>query len=249
MSRITSMNNQQLPALFDQKTAASYDQQTALLAGREALFSLMSLILSELPTDARILCVGAGTGTEMIVLAQAFPKWQFTAVEPAPAMLDVCRQKAEESGITPRCTFHEGYLDSLPASDPFDAATCLLVSQFLKQAEERSYFFGQIAQRLHPGSILINADLVLGMPPPVYQSLVKVWSRMRGSGQSEEDIEKTRASWNLHIATLTPSEVEAIITAGGFDTPALFFQSLFIHAWFSKRTARVPKNLGKPGNS
>jgi tRNA (cmo5U34)-methyltransferase len=65
-----------------------------------------------------------------------------------PAMLDVCRRKAEESGITSRCTFHEGYLDSLPASDLFDAATCLLVSQFLKQAKERSHFFGQIAQRL-----------------------------------------------------------------------------------------------------
>ena len=232
------MQNQQVPILFAQKAASSYDKQTALWAsGREALFSFMRLILSELPADARILCVGAGTGTEMIALAQAFPQWQFTAVEPASAMLDVCQRKADESGITSRCTFHEGYLDSLPVSEPFDAATCLLVSQFLKQAEERSHFFGQIAQRLHPGGVLINADLVLGMSPPVYQSLIEVWLRMRGSGWSEEDIEKMRAGWNLHIATLTPSEVEAIITAGGFDTPALFFQTLFIHAWFSKRTA------------
>ncbi|MCD8488196.1 MAG: hypothetical protein LRZ84_16015 [Desertifilum sp.] len=84
---------------------------------------------------------------------------------------------------------------------------------------------------------MINADLVLGLSPPVYQSLIEVWLRMRGSGWSEEDIEKMRAGWNLHIAALTPSEVEAIITAGGFDTPVLFFQTLFIHAWFSKRTA------------
>lgn len=223
--------------LFDQKVADCYDKQTALWAGREALFSFMRLILSELPADARILCVGAGTGTEIIALAQDFPQWQFTAVEPAPAMLDVCRRKAEESGIAPRCTFHEGYLDSLPASDPFDAATCLLVSQFLKQAEERSRFFGQIAQRLRPDGILIDADLVLSMSPPVYQSLIEVWLRMQGSGWSEEDIEKMRTVWALNIAALTPSEVEAIIAAGGFDTPVLFFQTLFIHAWFSKRTA------------
>lgn len=98
------MQNQQPPILFDQKVADSYDKQTALWAGREALFSFMRLILSELPADARILCVGAGTGTEIIALAQAFPQWQFTAVEPAPAMLDVCRRKAEESGIAPRST-------------------------------------------------------------------------------------------------------------------------------------------------
>jgi tRNA (cmo5U34)-methyltransferase len=231
------MQNQQPPMLFDQKVAASYDKQTALWAGREALFSFIRLILSELPANARILCVGAGTGTEIIALAQAFPQWQFTAVEPAPAMLDVCRRKAQESGIAPRCTFHEGYLDSLPASDLFDAETCLLVSQFLKQAEERSHFFRQIAERLRPCGILIDADLVLGMSPPVYQSSIEVWLRMQGSSWSEEDIEKMRAAWSLNIAALTPSEVEAIIVAGGFDTPVLFFQTLFIHAWFAKRTA------------
>jgi tRNA (cmo5U34)-methyltransferase len=170
------MQNRQAPILFDQKSATSYDKQNARWEPeREALFSLMRLIFAELPPDARILCVGAGTGTEMIALAQAFPQWHFTAVEPAPAMLDVCRRKAEESGITSRCTFHEGYLDSLPASDAFDAATCLLVSHFIKQAEERSHFFGQIAQRLRPGGVLIGSDLVLGMSPPVYRNLVEVW--------------------------------------------------------------------------
>jgi tRNA (cmo5U34)-methyltransferase len=222
----------------DQKVAASYDEKAAGLASsREALFSLMCLIFAELPAEARILCVGVGTGTETIALAQAFPQYHFTAVEPAFAMLDICRQKAEENGITSRCTFHEGYLDSLPASDSFDAATCLLVSQFFKEAEERSHFFGQIAQLPRPGGVSIGSDLVLGMSPPVYQSLIEVWLRMLGgSGWDEEDIDKMRTAWSLHLATLTPPEIETIIAAGGFDTPVLFFQNLFIHAWFSKRT-------------
>lgn len=225
-------------AAFDQEHAAKYDEQSAKFAPiRDALFLLMRLILCELPANARILCVGAGTGTEIIALAQTFPQWQFTAVEPAPAMLAVFRQKAEEHGIASRCTFHEGYLDSLPASELFDAATCLMVSQFLKQTEDRSQFFGQIAQRLHLGGILISADLVLGMPPAAYRSLIEVWLRMLGTDGSEEGIEKMNAVWSQHITTLTASEVEAIIISGGFDTPVLFFQTLFIHTWFSKRTA------------
>jgi tRNA (cmo5U34)-methyltransferase len=53
------MQNQKPPILFDQK-AAAYDNQTALWAsGRDALFSFMRLILAELPSDARILWVGA----------------------------------------------------------------------------------------------------------------------------------------------------------------------------------------------
>ncbi len=226
------------PILFDRKSATSYDKQNARWESeREALFALMRLVFAELPPDARILCVGAGTGTELIALAQAFPQWRFTAVEPASAMLEICHRKAEESGIASRCVFHEGYLDSLPVSEPFDGATCLLVSQFIKQAEERSQFFGQIAQCLRPGGILVSSDLVLGVSPSVYRGLVEVWLRMRGSGGSEEDIERMRAVWNQHITALTPPEVEAIIAAGGFDTPVLFFQALFIHAWFSKRTS------------
>lgn len=125
------MKNQEAAIIFDQKYAASYDKRTGFLAPmHDALHALIRAILAELPIEARVLCVGAGTGSELIDLAAAFPQWQFTAVEPAAAMLNICRHRVEERGFTSRCTFHEGYLDSLPASDSFDAATCLLVSQF-----------------------------------------------------------------------------------------------------------------------
>ncbi len=39
-------------------------------------------------------------------------------------MLDICRHRVEEGGITSRCYFHEGYLDSLPTEDLYDGATC-----------------------------------------------------------------------------------------------------------------------------
>lgn len=229
---------QQHPStLFNRERAASYDKQTDLwISARDAMFTFMRLILADLPGDAHILCVGVGTGTELIALAGHFPNWRFTAVEPAPAMLDVCRQKVEENGLSARCIFHEGFLDSLPASESFDGATCLLVSHFFNQAQERSNFFQQIAARLKPGAILISSDLVLGQSPPVYESLFAVWLKMlNGSGWSEEQINGLRAAYGRDIALLTAPQVESIIEAGGFETPALFFQTLFIHAWFSRR--------------
>ena len=88
------MQNQESAIVFDEERASTYDKRAAKLAPlRDTLHLLTRLILSDLPTNARILCVGVGTGLELIYLAQEFPQWQFTAVEPASAMLDICRQK------------------------------------------------------------------------------------------------------------------------------------------------------------
>ncbi|CBN56148.1 MULTISPECIES: class I SAM-dependent methyltransferase [Kamptonema] len=232
------MQNQKSSIVFDQERASSYDKRFAKFAPlRDALHLLISLVLSELPADARILCVGAGTGLELIDLAKRFPQWQFTAVEPAAPMLDICRQRAEENGIASRCTFHEGYLDSLPASESFDAATCLLVSHFFMDRDRRRNFFNQIASRLCPNGYLISADLVSDMSTSAYESLFEVWIRMlKYSEVPAEEIEKFRASYGQDVAVLPPLEVESIIVSSGFDSPVLFFQSLLIHAWYAQRS-------------
>jgi hypothetical protein len=37
-------------------------------------------------------------------------------------------------------------------------------------------------------------------------------------------------------AVLPPHEVSAIIASSGFDSPVLFMQTLFVHAWYAIRT-------------
>jgi tRNA (cmo5U34)-methyltransferase len=182
--------------------------------------------------------VGVGTGQELIYLAHAFPQWQFTAVEPAAAMLDVCRQRVEEEGFTSRCTFHEGYLDTLPTSEPFDAATCFLVSHFLLQSDERTHFFSQIAARLRPGGILVSSDLASDMSTPAYQSLMEVWLRLlKFSDWPAENVDKLRSVYGRDVALLPTQQVESIIASGGFEAPLQFLQTMLIHAWYSKRAS------------
>jgi tRNA (cmo5U34)-methyltransferase len=233
------MKNQESSVVFDEERASSYDKRFAKLAPmRDALHLLVRMVLFELPADARILCVGAGTGLELIDLAQTFPGWQFTAVEPAAPMLNICRQRAEERGITSRCTFHEGYIDSLPASDPFDAATCLLVSHFILKQNDRRDFFHRIAARLRLGGYLVSADLASDTHGPAYQSLLEVWLRaLRYAEIPAEEIESFRASYSRDVAMLPPQEVESIIASSGFDAPVMFLQTLLIHAWYSRRSA------------
>jgi tRNA G46 methylase TrmB len=82
-----------------------------------------------LPDRANILYVGAGTGAEMIQLAQTFPQWTFTPVDPSGAVLEVCRQRLDTLGMIDRCTLQTGFVETLAPTKTFDAATGLLVSQ------------------------------------------------------------------------------------------------------------------------
>ncbi|RFB68624.1 MULTISPECIES: class I SAM-dependent methyltransferase [unclassified Herbaspirillum] len=230
------MNDEKLQATFNQQAASAYDSQWARLAPfRDGLHLLVAAVLAELPVDARILCVGAGTGAEILSLAEKFPGWHFTAVEPSAPMLDVFRRKAQEQGIASRCTFHEGYLDSLPQGEPFDAATSLLVSHFILQPDERVGFFGGIRQRLRPDGILINSDLTSDTEAPHYGGLLEVWMRtMAGADLSQEKQEQMRAAYRRDVAILAPEKIARIIVSGGFDTPVQFYQCGLIHGWFAR---------------
>ncbi|WP_207914976.1 class I SAM-dependent methyltransferase [Luteimonas arsenica] len=231
-----AMQPDELVSLFDRQ-APGYDQQWARTSAiRDCLYLLLRPVLSRLPDDARILCVGVGTGTETAYLAQAFPGWRFTAVDPSPAMIEACRARAEAEGFAGRCSFHAGFLDTLPEGPPHDAATCFLVSQFLLDRGQRAAFFGGIAARLREGGLLASSDLASDVESVAYEVLLPAWMRMMAAAEvPPADIERMRAAYARDVAILPPAEVASIIADGGFDAPVQFFQAGLIHAWVSRR--------------
>lgn len=230
------MDKEAVRTLFDQQ-AAGYDQQWARLAPlRDCLHLLTQSVFTVLPDTARILCVGVGTGAEMSYFARAFPGWTFTAVDPSGAMLQVCRQRAGAEGFLDRCSFHEGYLESLPVGAVHDAATSFLVSQFLLNPQERSAFFRAIARRLRPGALLASADLASDTASTDYAALLAPWfTMMAAGGVDAEKLECMRANYARNVAILPPAQVAALIASAGFTPPVQFFQAGLIHAWFARR--------------
>jgi tRNA (cmo5U34)-methyltransferase len=230
-----AMRRDQIKEIFDQQ-ASRYDVQWAKAAPiRDCLYFLLDAVFAELPTDSRIICVGAGTGEEMTYLAKRFPFWSFVAVEPSCAMLDVCRNKAIKEGFISRCYFHEGYLESLPIKYKFDAATCFLVSQFIQEQDVRSGFFREIAEKLRPDGLLASSDLASEVGSPEYETLLQVWlNMMAGAGIPPEGLERMRAAYAKDVAILPPDAVASIMKAGGFSTPVTFFQAGLIHAWYAR---------------
>src|SRR5690606_2156644 len=134
------MEQHELDALFDQQ-AAGYDTQWARMAPiRQSLHFLLETVCADLPDDARLPCVGAGTGAEIAHLARRLPRWRLLAPDPAPASIAACRARAGRDGFADRCEFHAGVAETLPDTAAFDGATCFLVSQFLLDTAARTDF-------------------------------------------------------------------------------------------------------------
>lgn len=225
--------------LFDKAAAATYDLLTANLSPfKDVLHFCTASLLSDLPPDAHLLVVGAGTGAELNYLAQAFPSWRFTVVEPSPAMMDICRERCEERGSLGRCNLHVGYLDSLPPGEAFSAATSILVSQFLLEPTTRGSFFEQIATRLKPGGILISADLARDSGPQG-DELIRIWSRFQTKTTFTPEtialVRQISPGSQARPAVWPPEQISELIASAGFTTPLLFLQTFMIHAWVAHK--------------
>ena len=84
-----------------------------------ALFELMATQL-QLPTDPRVVDLGAGTGRASIAMAGR--QWRVTAVEPGGPMLEVLRSRAETDGLVIRTVQATAEATGLEAGS-FDLAT------------------------------------------------------------------------------------------------------------------------------
>lgn len=225
---------------FDAQSAASYDERWAPLAPmRDSLHLQISLVLRDLPADARVLCVGVGTGPELAALARRFPSWHFIACDPSAPMLEQCRRRAEAEGVSDRCEFHACYVHELPCDQPVHVATTLLVSHFIVDPGQRVNFFRQVASRLRPGGLLITADLCCP-DGPLREPLLDAWRQMmRFVGADEEKIKATLALYDSEVSIQTPAKMAAILNEAGFENPAQFCQNLLIHAFFARRPNRL----------
>lgn len=221
---------------FGKQQAESYDVRWKALGPIvESLHLQLVSVFYELPKEARILCVGAGTGAELLALAKRFPKWRFLAVDPSAPMLEICQRKVSEGGIAERCDFHVGYVHEISAMEQeFDAATTILVSHFIMEWEERLQFFREVHKRLRRGGLLATSDLSEA-PRGQQAELMPVWLRlMQEAGASSEQVRGMLDSYRESVSMLPEEAMESLLAQAGFERPTLFSQTLLIRSWFAR---------------
>lgn len=225
---------------FDPSRAAEYERQARIaLDGYEACHELAACLMAAAlgrGGPARLLIGGAGgPGQEIAVMAPLEPGWRFTAVDPAPAMLDQARAHIGRAGHGPRVDWHAGTIASLPQTEPYDAATLIGVLHHLPKQAEKQQVLADIAARLKPGAPFILAcNYAIYAERPLFLS---AWGeRWRMAGESGEAIAARLG--RIRQGAVPPASEEAVLALlaeAGFEAPQRFFCSLFWGAWISFR--------------
>lgn len=222
--------------LFNEEMARAYDERNSKLAPiTEAMHFLIRLLLQELPARARVLCVGVGTGAEILSLAGAWPTWTFVGVDPSAPMLEVCRERLTAAGVIGRCELVHGDVRDAPAGESFDAALSVLVAHFVKR-EDRVEFYRQLQQRVRPGGYVVSTELSFDLESAGFPSMLAHWERVQAlMGATPESLRSLPDTLREALCVLPPSETESLMRAGGIALPVRFFQALMVAGWYGRK--------------
>lgn len=227
------------PTVIDHFSAAAkaYDEKNLQLAHiTDNMHFLIRLILKNTPVRARVLCVGVGTGAEILSLSKQFPEWTFVGVDPSIGMLDVCREKLKLTGILDRCELIQGYVQDVPARENFDVALSVLVGHFVKR-EDRLSFYKAMTHRLRPNGILVNTEISYDLNSPQFPQMLENWKEVQLlMGATPESIANLSKVLKEMLSVISPEETESFLKQSGIELPVRFFQSFMISGWYGLKS-------------
>ena len=224
---------------FDDERARTYEERIVqIIPGYDVLHDLAHLILGhETAEDAHILVVGAGTGKDIVSLARDCPGRRFTGVDPSPEMLALARSRIEAEGLAGRVTLHQGFVHDLPPDQVFDAATCILVMQFLPDVpgeDGKSFLLRNIARRLKPDAPLILGDGFGDPEDPAFLRFIEVWRKWKlHAGMASADEEKGFEQVLSKIPFVPEGRVHGLLAEAGFGGVQGFYRGLMVGAWIA----------------
>ena len=221
---------------FNEEMSQTYDEKNSRLSAiSDNMHFLIRLVLEDLPASARILCVGVGTGAEILSLSSQYPTWSFVGVDPSAAMLGVCRKRLENAGVMDRCQLIHGYVEDAPAEAEFDAVLSVLVGHFVKR-EDRIQFYQNMTQRLKTGGYLINTEISFDLDSAAFPAMLENWARIQTRmGATPESLQKLPIVLRETLCVIAPTETETLLKAGGISVPVQFFQAFMIAGWYGKK--------------
>lgn len=236
MPKKSDQTNSKHTDFFTKEVSQAYDERNSRLAPiSENMHFLIRLILRDLPEKPKILCVGVGTGAEILSLAKAFPQADFVGVDPSLSMLEVCQERLNVAGISDRCQLIHGYVQDVVGGECFDAVLSILVAHFIK-SEDRFSFFQSMTGRLKKNGYLINTEISFDLDSPEFSLILKNWEQVQVlMGATPESLANLPKQFREVLTVLPPTKTEELLLQSGVKSLVRFYQSFMIHGWWGQK--------------
>ena len=218
---------------FDGDFANEYDDVSRkVIPAHDSIYELTQhLLRDKLGKEARILVAGAGTGKEIIDCSKNNPHWSFTGFDPAELMLSLARKKVAAASLENKISFVLGQIDDITGKN-FDAATSILVMQFLPDNDTKLDYLKGIADKLKPGAPIILVDLEGEIGSDEFNTLNAAWKNRQlfVKGEIKGDLEKEEA---LHL--VPQKRIVSLLEEAGFVNIHKFFKAYHVGGYIAAR--------------
>ncbi|WP_107839125.1 class I SAM-dependent methyltransferase [Metasolibacillus meyeri] len=206
----------------------TYDQQISKkIAGYNLLYDLTSHLLSiHIPPIQRMLIIGAGGGQELISFSSVLPNCHFTALDFSEPMLARAKERTQQLN-TPIDFVLANWMD-YEVTAQFDAASCLLVLNFIEGIEEKARFINKIYHSLKPGAVLFIATMMKDSEQCMKRQLAAWKNYMQQQEISSEHATKFAETYQDAYQLLQEDELISLLTACGFTSVSHYFQSFLL---------------------
>ncbi len=224
-----------MTARFTAASASDYDNRIPrFVPGYDLASDLVaSLLMAELPPSAYVLVIGAGTGVDLLKLAEAGPGWRLTAVDPSVGMLAHARAKAEAIGVAGRITFVESTLEQANLGTIFDAAVSVLVGHFMPDTGERRAFLAAVHRYLKPGAAYLTIDTANPPDQSFLNQAYDHWATFGSDLTMDDAVAMTKRVRTQHHG-ISEARLAGLCSEVGFHPPLLFFRA-FAYDGFALR--------------
>lgn len=209
-----------LQGLIAQYTDANEDSRlTRQFITQMEFDTTMAVLKAYLVPEVKVIELGAATGRYSLHFAKM--GCETTAVELVPDQVSILRRKAKDQGLT--LSIHEGNACSVPFIESNSHDLCVILGPLyhLQTEDLREQALAEAYRILKPNGVLaiayISRYFVAGMFAQQYPELVtpEILSTVLESGLVPTPL--ADSFFNVGYFA-TPTEVETLITAGGFST-------------------------------